>query len=136
MPPRYACASARVTSRDRNVLPDAGSSFKPFESGMFRFKPTTSTLLSVLPSKKLREIGNFSPGSPKGIGQCVTLSAKRVTALVSMGPHLLGPPQDVGLYDIEDVLNPRLPRSTPSAYSQREAVAHRTSANRYSCRTG
>ena len=27
--------------------------------------------------------------------------------------------QDVGLYDIEDVLNPRLPCSTPSAYSQR-----------------
>ena len=29
------------------------------------------------------------------------------------------PGQDVGLYDIEDVLNPRLPRSTPSAYSRR-----------------
>jgi len=27
--------------------------------------------------------------------------------------------QDVGLYDIEDVLNPRLPRSTPLAYSRR-----------------
>jgi hypothetical protein len=29
------------------------------------------------------------------------------------------PGQDVGLYDIEDVLNPRVPRSTPSAYSRR-----------------
>ena len=29
------------------------------------------------------------------------------------------PGQDVGLYDIEDVPNPRLPRSTPSAYSRR-----------------
>jgi hypothetical protein len=28
--------------------------------------------------------------------------------------------QDVGLYDIEDVLNPRVPRSTPSAYSRRD----------------
>ena len=29
--------------------------------------------------------------------------------------------EDVELYDIEDVPNPRLPRSTPSAYSRRGA---------------
>ena len=47
---------------------------------MFRFKPTSSILLSVLPPKKLSWLVIFfASGSPQAIGQRVTLGALRVT---------------------------------------------------------
>jgi hypothetical protein len=62
----------------------------------------------------------FAPGSPKGIGQRVTLSAKRVTKSDNIGQHgtqLVG--ARCGIVRHRRCPNPRLPRSTPSAYSQR-----------------
>jgi hypothetical protein len=62
----------------------------------------------------------FAPGSPKGIGQRVTLSAKRVTKSDNIGQHgtqLVG--ARCGIVRHRRCPNPRLPRSTPSAYSRR-----------------
>jgi hypothetical protein len=75
-----------------------------------------------LSESELREVAGSSGQSRKEISLCrpfrwVSSDFGRSRTLTMKNSACTG--QDVELYDIEDVLNPRLPRSTPSAYSRR-----------------
>ena len=74
-----------------------------------------------LSESELREVAASSGQSQKEISlsrpfRWVSSDFSRSRTLTTKNSACTG--QDVGLYDIEDLLNPRLPRSTPSAYSR------------------